>query len=242
MSRVLPPPTKLLPGCVRENVKTDFENKELLGEGSFGKVYKVVHRESGQLFAIKVVSKERMRHSSFLKQISNEIMLMQGLDHPNIVRLLTYFENEASIYLVLELGGVLCPHPAQPLRRAPQRKKVRRGPRRQGTRRSPVPLPDRLRHPLPALAQPAHHPPRPQARKPPRLPGRLPQARGLRLVQHQLEHAQHLLRHARLPRARNDPAQAAQRKARRLVARRARLRAAHRLRALHAAEREGPQP
>lgn len=177
MSRVLPPPTKLLPGCERENVKTDFENKELLGEGSFGKVYKVLHRETGLPFAIKVVSKERMRHSSFLKQISNEIMLMQGLDHPHIVRLLTYFENEASVYLVLELGGVPRAHPAQPLRRPPQRKKIRRAPRSQGTRSSPVPLPDRLRHPLPAQPQPPHHPPRPQARKPAPLPRRLAQAR-----------------------------------------------------------------
>ena len=112
MSRVLPPPTKMLPGCHRENVKTDFENKELLGEGSFGKVYKVMHKETGQLYAIKVVSKERMRHASFLKQITNEIMLMQGLEHPNIVKLLTYFENEASIYLVLELGGVTCASPS----------------------------------------------------------------------------------------------------------------------------------
>jgi|JFJP01.1.fsa_nt_gi serine/threonine protein kinase len=134
MSRVLPPPTKLLPGCASESLKTDFENKELLGEGSFGKVYKVLHKQTGQLFAIKVVGKERMRHASFLKQITNEIMLMQGLDHPNIVRLLTYFENEANIYLVLELGGVRPAHPAKPLRRPAPREEVRRGPSGQGTR------------------------------------------------------------------------------------------------------------
>ena len=36
----------------------DFKMVRVLGRGSFGKVVLVMHRETGQLFAIKVLSKE----------------------------------------------------------------------------------------------------------------------------------------------------------------------------------------
>lgn len=40
-------------------------------------------------------------------QIRNEIEIMQVAQHPNIVRLVTYFEDDSFIYLVMELAEVL---------------------------------------------------------------------------------------------------------------------------------------
>ena len=53
---------------------------------------------------------------------------MQGIDHPNIVKLITYFENDANIYLVLELGGVKFElNKGQSICCSLQRKEVQRG-------------------------------------------------------------------------------------------------------------------
>lgn len=122
----MPQPRRKLPGLVGELSHTDFENKELLGEGSFGKVYKAAYKKTGDIYAIKVVSKDRMKNGNYLKQIRNEIMIMEKLDHPNIVKLVTFHESDTFIYLVLELGGVISDYPEKPLRGTPQRQKVQR--------------------------------------------------------------------------------------------------------------------
>lgn len=107
MNRVLPKAERSLPSFSDELNKNDFKYISNLGEGSFGKVYKVLHRPTETQYAIKVVPKDKMKSSSMLKQIRNEIQIMQSINHPKIVQLMTYFENDANIYLVLELGGVI---------------------------------------------------------------------------------------------------------------------------------------
>lgn len=106
MKSLLDPPKVSLPSKSGSLNKNDFKLLANLGEGSFGKVYKVSHETTGRKFAIKVIAKDRIKGPRMVNQVKNEIGIMQDIDHPNIVRLETYFENEANIYLVLELGGV----------------------------------------------------------------------------------------------------------------------------------------
>jgi len=42
-----------------------------------------------------------------IDQLRNEIGIMQIVEHKNIVRMSTYFEDESNIYLIMELGGVI---------------------------------------------------------------------------------------------------------------------------------------
>jgi serine/threonine protein kinase len=42
-----------------------------------------------------------------IDQLRNEIGIMQIVEHKNIVRMSTYFEDESNIYLIMELGGVM---------------------------------------------------------------------------------------------------------------------------------------
>ena len=50
------PPTVTL-GQESEAQLSDFTIKNLLGQGAFGQVYKVVHKVSGQAYALKVIAK-----------------------------------------------------------------------------------------------------------------------------------------------------------------------------------------
>eukprot|EP01113_Clastostelium_recurvatum_P043895 TRINITY_DN7337_c0_g1_i1.p1 TRINITY_DN7337_c0_g1~~TRINITY_DN7337_c0_g1_i1.p1 ORF type:complete len:639 (+),score=162.20 TRINITY_DN7337_c0_g1_i1:1685-3601(+) len=76
-----------------------------IGTGSFAEVYKGLHRVTGQVVAIKIVDLDRLsRNNSKLKRhLEFEIRIMQGLDHPNIVRLYDVIQpSERHIVLVLE--------------------------------------------------------------------------------------------------------------------------------------------
>jgi serine/threonine protein kinase len=57
---------------------------ELIGEGGFGKVYKVRHKLDGNIYAIKkaVVNYDDLNDRKMLK----EVALLSKLNHPNIVR------------------------------------------------------------------------------------------------------------------------------------------------------------
>ena len=107
-TRSLPAPKRTLSSGTGVLNKNDFKHIDNLGQGSFGKVYAVIHQPTGMKFAAKVINKERLKSSNLFNQILNEITIMESLEHPNIVRLETYFENESNIYLILELGGVSC--------------------------------------------------------------------------------------------------------------------------------------
>jgi serine/threonine protein kinase len=104
--RLLPEPKTSLASASGRLTPQDFKKECDLGKGSFGKVCKVIHRHSGQPYAIKFISKEQLSQLKMEDQIRNEIEIMQVAQHPNIVRLVTYFEDDSFIYLVMELAEV----------------------------------------------------------------------------------------------------------------------------------------
>lgn len=65
-----------------------FKAAELIGEGSFGEVYKVVHRVDGKIYAVKKVKLKLGRFEDMQKEskVFREVFAMTDLHHPNIVR------------------------------------------------------------------------------------------------------------------------------------------------------------
>ena len=59
-------------------------------------------------YALKSIQVDRV-NSLFIQELKNEIDILKGLDHPNIVKAYEVFENKRQIYIVLELcdGGDL---------------------------------------------------------------------------------------------------------------------------------------
>lgn len=77
-----------------------------LGKGAYGTVLKAREKSSNRQVAVKIIQKNRVIESHTFK---HEVEVLQNLDHPNIVRLLEFFETERLCYLVLEYceGGEL---------------------------------------------------------------------------------------------------------------------------------------
>lgn len=64
----------------------DFESKEILGQGSYGVVKRAIHKDTGEVFALKEIkmkdSTEGIPGTSL-----REISLLKKIDHPNIIKL-----------------------------------------------------------------------------------------------------------------------------------------------------------
>jgi len=84
-----------------------YEFQETLGAGSFGTVRKAVVKETGEEVAIKIILKSRLK--GHLEAVEREIRLLASISHPNIVRLIDWFETRHNFYIVTQLatGGEL---------------------------------------------------------------------------------------------------------------------------------------
>ncbi|XP_029347113.1 serine/threonine-protein kinase fused isoform X2 [Acyrthosiphon pisum] len=81
--------------CWAEN--HNYRLGEKIGEGSFGKVFKALHKETNQIVAFKFIFK-----LDKLKTLQQEVDIQQKLHHPNIVKMIESFGNENGIALVME--------------------------------------------------------------------------------------------------------------------------------------------
>ena len=91
-------------GHEREPRKDDFEalTNQSIGTGGFGKVYKVKHKVSKNVYAIKVISKEKIIEQNMHEQIKLEVRIMYSLNHEHVIKLYNHFEDDDFFYLVLE--------------------------------------------------------------------------------------------------------------------------------------------
>ncbi|EPY53453.1 CAMK/CAMK1 protein kinase Cmk1 [Schizosaccharomyces cryophilus OY26] len=95
------PKEKLLP-C-------KYRTGRVLGGGSYSVVKEAVHVETKKLYAAKIINKKLVeKKPEFVK---NEITILKRISsgHPNILRLVDYFETVNNLYLITELatGGEL---------------------------------------------------------------------------------------------------------------------------------------
>lgn len=94
---------------VKKGVR-DFSFGQILGEGSYSTVFMATDRQSLKEYAIKVLEKKHIIKEKKIKYVNIEKNTLNRLtDHPGIVRLYYTFQDETSLYYVLDLckGGEL---------------------------------------------------------------------------------------------------------------------------------------
>ena len=87
----------------------NYELGETLGEGTFGKVRRALHLDSGKSFAIKCLDKQQIEQQNMGAQLKREIAVMKMIRSENIVQFYECLASKSNVYLVLELitGGEL---------------------------------------------------------------------------------------------------------------------------------------
>lgn len=104
---------KLSVGKASKIGASDFEFIRLLGEGATCKVFQVRRKKTGKIYAVKVLSKERLlgNHKK-VEQALTERQVLVEVRHPFIVQLHWTFQTRSYLYFVLEFcsGGELFYH------------------------------------------------------------------------------------------------------------------------------------
>ncbi len=86
-----------------------YEILNTLGEGSYGKVYKVKIKNSEVYRAMKVIKKRYQSNKVEEEKIIKEIKILRKLDHPNIIKVFEFYNTISDFYIISELcsGGEL---------------------------------------------------------------------------------------------------------------------------------------
>lgn len=95
----------ILIGRVNELIKKNYDTIKVLGEGAYSVVFLAKHKISQMKRCIKKITKSKFTYGQ-KESIMNEIAIMKELDHPNILKIIEYYESDRSLYLITEeLGG-----------------------------------------------------------------------------------------------------------------------------------------
>ena len=80
-----------------------------LGEGAFGSVRKITHRVTSDVRAVKTIHKENLQSEEERQTFFNEISVLRSVDHPNILKLYEFYQDDKNYYLITEfcIGGEL---------------------------------------------------------------------------------------------------------------------------------------
>ncbi|KAG2647578.1 serine/threonine-protein kinase AtPK2/AtPK19-like [Panicum virgatum] len=87
----------------------DFEILKLVGQGAFGKVFQVRKKNTSEIYAMKVMRKDKILENNHAEYMKAERDILTKVDHSFIVQLRYSFQTKYRLYLVLDFvnGGHL---------------------------------------------------------------------------------------------------------------------------------------
>nr|CAB3496036.1 unnamed protein product [Digitaria exilis] len=87
----------------------DFEVLKLVGQGAFGKVFQVRKKGTSEIYAMKVMRKDKVVEKNHAEYMKAERDILTKVDHPFVVQLRYSFQTKYRLYLVLDFinGGHL---------------------------------------------------------------------------------------------------------------------------------------
>jgi len=103
----------------------DFELLFCIGKGSFGKVFQVKKKDTGRIYAMKVLNKQHILENKEMEHTRSEKSILQKLIHPFLVNLNYSFQTPERLFFVMDYvnGGELFTHLQRDGRFSPERVK-----------------------------------------------------------------------------------------------------------------------
>lgn len=113
----LPLPPSSAPSSISSSLQlqySELERVSRIGSGAGGTVYKVLHRPTGKIYALKVIYGNH--EDAVRNQMRREIQILADVDNPNVVRCHNLIDHNGEIQVLLEymdkgsLEGTHIPH------------------------------------------------------------------------------------------------------------------------------------
>jgi serine/threonine protein kinase len=82
-----------------------YHLEEKLGEGGMAVVYKAYDPQLKRFVALKMIHPDQADNTTFIKRFEQEVKILAGLSHPNIIGVIDYGEQAGAYYLVMEYMG-----------------------------------------------------------------------------------------------------------------------------------------
>eukprot|EP01041_Mallomonas_annulata_P001467 gene1467-2818_t len=84
--------------------KKEYTLSRELGSGAFSVVRLAVNKTTGDSVAVKIVDKKKLSEED-LESLATEILILDHLNHPHIIKLMEVFEENGEFFIVTELVG-----------------------------------------------------------------------------------------------------------------------------------------
>ena len=90
----------------------DFDQIKVIGRGGFSRVILVRKKDTGRLYAMKIMKKDKILREKKLKPILSERKVLEKLSHPFIIKLHWAFQSNEELFFVMDLctGGEIFFH------------------------------------------------------------------------------------------------------------------------------------
>lgn len=86
-----------------------YTKQKQIGEGKYATVFLVKHKKTNMMYAAKCIPKSKLVDEEDVTALAQEIKIMKKMNHPNLVKLVDFYIENDTYYLVQELmtGGEL---------------------------------------------------------------------------------------------------------------------------------------
>ena len=79
-----------------------YDTIKKMGKGTYGTVYKVMHKQTGSIRAMKVISKKKLKYGITDEDIIQEISILTKLEHPHIIKIYEFYNYKKHFYIINE--------------------------------------------------------------------------------------------------------------------------------------------
>lgn len=80
-----------------------YSRGKFLGKGGFARCFELIDNKLGEVVAGKVVAKSLLTRKNQRDKMAQEIEIQKSLNHPHVVKMFSYFEDDDNVYILLEL-------------------------------------------------------------------------------------------------------------------------------------------
>lgn len=96
-------------GKIKQVDLNEFEIKQTVGTGSFGRVKLIKRKADNKHFALKILTKAEIVKLKQVDHILSEVTILNILDHPLLIKMFGIAQNERYLYIIMEYisGGEL---------------------------------------------------------------------------------------------------------------------------------------